>query len=303
MSSNADGTNSHEPKQGNTKPVYKARNITLTVNPASLPFYTQISAYLRRSKQLVYYKACEHFGQTNQHYHVFALYRNNVPIKIEELHGSHIEEVKDVQHCVAYIEGCDSSHANIPNFRSVTVEEFGEKPDAALWHSDIFKKWLRLTQMVRKTSPQNQILQREKNGIVNWFWDSSGLFEDVETITRGRQSSKLTFQNNKAIIDLKKPMMQRLTIYINGGSNLTYKTFEETLNEAKKYFSYIYILCPLHPAFVWNGRDATSLNDHVWHARYIAVKKPKDWDKHLPWEDYDEAQWDEIYIKDSRGLR
>lgn len=101
-----------------------SRNFILTVNPASLEFYEDIRNYLMHLKGLAYILVTEHFGQEQQHYHIFVQYTNTKRLCIRKLHGAHIEPCYgSAQANIAYCRAEDDKHKRAGVTAAVIFEE------------------------------------------------------------------------------------------------------------------------------------------------------------------------------------
>lgn len=103
-----------------------SRNFILTLNPAALEFYADIINYLKSLRGLKYLLVTEHFGQEQQHYHIFVQYENSKRLSIKKLKGAHVEACYgSAQQNIAYCRAEDQKHKDA-GVTAVDIEEFGE---------------------------------------------------------------------------------------------------------------------------------------------------------------------------------
>lgn len=103
-----------------------SRNFILTLNEATLEFYTDIKQYLIQKQSFQYFLCCEHFGQPNKHYHIFVQFKNPAYLSPRKLHGAHFEKsYGSAQQNIAYLRCEDEKHKK-DGIVSVLIEEIGE---------------------------------------------------------------------------------------------------------------------------------------------------------------------------------
>ena len=102
------------------------KNFILTVNEATLEFYTDIKEYLTNLASFQYFLCCEHIGQDNKHYHIYVQYSNTKRLSIARLHGAHIEKCYgSAQQNINYVRAEDEKHRG-EGVTSVLIDEMGE---------------------------------------------------------------------------------------------------------------------------------------------------------------------------------
>lgn len=103
----------------------KIKCLFITVNEKSLLKYSDIRAYLQRSKQMNYYLCVEHIGQENKHYHILVQYTNNLQCAISKMNGAHIETCQHPAKAKEYCLCKDNKHMKA-GITAVIIEEIGE---------------------------------------------------------------------------------------------------------------------------------------------------------------------------------
>lgn len=103
-----------------------SRNFILTLNEATLEYYTDVINYLKSLKGLHYILVTEHIGQGNKHYHVYVQYNNAKKLAVSKLHGAHFEKCYgSAQANIAYCKAEDEKHKTL-GITAVLIEEEGE---------------------------------------------------------------------------------------------------------------------------------------------------------------------------------
>ena len=103
-----------------------SRNFILTLNEASLEYYTDIINYLKSLTGLCYILVTEHIGQENKHYHVYVQYKNAKRLAVSKLHGAHFEKCYgSAQQNIRYCKAEDDKHKEL-GITAVLIEEEGE---------------------------------------------------------------------------------------------------------------------------------------------------------------------------------
>lgn len=101
-----------------------SRNFILTLNPASLEYYADIVEYLKSLSGLLYILVTEHFGQAQQHYHIYVQYVHSKRLSMNRLHGAHIERCfGSAQANIRYCKAEDNKHRDAGVTAAVILEE------------------------------------------------------------------------------------------------------------------------------------------------------------------------------------
>lgn len=102
-----------------------ARNVILTVNPASFEHLDEIWVYLKHFKSCNYALCCSH-DKPELHYHIYAQFENPIKIDSRYLYGAHIEKAfGSAQQCINYCKGLDEKHQQL-KIKCLVVNEYGE---------------------------------------------------------------------------------------------------------------------------------------------------------------------------------
>lgn len=103
-----------------------SRNFILTLNEATLEYYTDVINYLKSLAGLSYILVTEHIGQENKHYHVYVQYKNSKRLAVSKLHGAHFEKCYgSAQANIAYCKAEDDKHKAL-GITALLIEEEGE---------------------------------------------------------------------------------------------------------------------------------------------------------------------------------
>lgn len=103
-----------------------SRNFILTLNEATLEYYTDVVNYLKSLKGLAYFLVTEHIGQGNKHYHCYVQYKNAKRLAVSKLHGAHFEKCYgSAQSNIAYCKAEDEKHKAL-GITAILIEEEGE---------------------------------------------------------------------------------------------------------------------------------------------------------------------------------
>lgn len=98
----------------------------MTLNPAVLEYYTDITDYLRSLSQFQYMLVTEHIGQAQKHYHIYVQYNQHKYISYAKLYGAHLEKCYgSAQQNMDYCWARDEKH-KAAGVTAVLVDEWGE---------------------------------------------------------------------------------------------------------------------------------------------------------------------------------
>lgn len=101
-----------------------SRNFILTLNPRALEYYADILEYLKSLSGIKYILVCEHFGQENQHYHIYVQYDTSKRLSIRRLKGAHVERCfGSAQQNIKYLKAEDDKHKREGVTSSIIYEE------------------------------------------------------------------------------------------------------------------------------------------------------------------------------------
>lgn len=200
---------------GNTKTrALKNRNYILTVNEKSLEHYEDIKTYITGLKSNTYYLCCEHIGQENKHYHIYAQFKTPIALSLKKLFGAHVEaSIGTPQDNIKYLRCQDDKHMSL-NIKSVQIDEIGE-----------FRNWGGLRNIKQIKEATNEQLEEELP--LNYY--------NIAKKIKQEQEEEETFMNMLTEIEndeLKGPQI----IYITGdsGNGKTYGAYKLALKNYDK---------------------------------------------------------------------
>lgn len=105
-----------------------ARNLMITVNPASFEHLEDIITYLQHYKSNNYILVCSH-DKPELHYHIYAQYTNSLKFDSRYLYGAHVEKaLGSSQQCIEYCKGLDDKHISL-NITCTVIHEVGTAKD------------------------------------------------------------------------------------------------------------------------------------------------------------------------------
>ena len=108
------------------KGFMKGKNFIMTINEASIPHTEEIINYLSKLSGCEYILVCEHIGQENKHYHLYAQFDNCKRISFKKLFGAHIETAfGSAQQNISYVKAEDDKHKKL-GITSKLIYEKGE---------------------------------------------------------------------------------------------------------------------------------------------------------------------------------